>query len=203
MRTQEYAKAVTAYRRALELQPAAPIAIRAYQAAVRAGEPSPQKNLESWLDQHPGDFAVGLTLAGHYQRQGDSAEAVKMYEQVLEIRPDDPATLNNLAWALHETGDPRAEQFARRAYAQGQDQASISDTLGWILVGKGQLEEGVKLLKAAANGAPGNREIQYHLAVGLANSGKKAESRKILEKLLEEPESTKWETDARRLLDTL
>ena len=203
MRTGDYAKAVAAYRKAFELEPGTPVAIRAYQAAVQAGESMPQRGLESWLEKNPQDYAAGLTLAEYYQRVGDDAYAIRVYEQVLASRPDDAATLNNMAWALHQTGDPKAEQYARRAYAQRQDVASISDTLGWILVSNGQLEEGVKLLKAAANGAPNNREIQYHLAVGLANSGKAAESRTILERILAEPENKNWEGDARRLLETL
>jgi Flp pilus assembly protein TadD len=58
------------------------------------------------------------------------------------------------------------------------------DTLGWILVQKGDTARGLDVLRKAVAAAPDAPDIRYHLAAGLAKSGDKAGARKELEKTL-------------------
>ena len=53
---------------------------------------------------------------------------------VVEIEPDNIVTLNNLAWALNELGDPKAIEYAERASNLAPYAPSVMDTQGWILV---------------------------------------------------------------------
>ena len=57
----------------------------------------------------------------------------------------------------------------------------MQDTLGWILVGQGQLTRALELLHDAASNAPKSAVIHYHLAVALARSGQNSEAKKELE----------------------
>ena len=41
------------------------------------------------------------------------ALAIEQYRLVLESEPNDPAALNNIAWAMNKTGTPR--QWATRS----------------------------------------------------------------------------------------
>ena len=87
-----------------------------------------------------------------------------IYEDVIAAADENVIALNNLAWAYFEMGDDRAESLARRAYELRPDVSSIADTLGWILVKKGNLAEGLPLVEEAAAKAPDSAAIRYHLA---------------------------------------
>ena len=107
------------------------------------------------------------------------------------------------AGLLIARGDPRAEQLARRAYELRPDSSAVTDTLGWILVKKGNLGEGVALLRKAAGLEGATPDVRYHLAAALAESGEKNEARSILEALLESEESFASKGEAESLLAEL
>ena len=97
------------------------------------------------------------------------------YEQVLNSSPVNVVALNNLAWLRHEQGDASALDLARRAHERAPKSLEITDTYAWILVQRGQIGEGLKLLAPIA-GASAPPEIRLHYAVALARSGKKGEA---------------------------
>ena len=47
------------------------------------------------------------------------------------------------------------------------------DTLGWLLVEKGETARGVELLRRAVDLAPGSAELRLHLAKALLKAGDK------------------------------
>ena len=110
------------------------------------------------------------------------------------------AVLNNLAWVYYEQGDARALEYAEKAYNLMPDQAPIIDTLGWILVQKGQVKRGVELLQAAVAKAPTSLDIRYHLAAGLEKAGRRDDARKELERVLKSNENFPEVNAARELL---
>ncbi|MDZ7644748.1 MAG: tetratricopeptide repeat protein [Woeseiaceae bacterium] len=81
---------------------------------------------------------------------------------MLRQNPDNFTALNNLAWLYFTSGDSRAEALARRAYEAAPDNGSVADTLGWILVSNGSLDEGVDLLRRAVELSDGRATIRYH-----------------------------------------
>ena len=93
----------------------------------------------------------------------------------MEQGAGDPVMLNNFAWLLHEKGDARAVDLARRAYTAAPGIAEVADTYGWILVEGGKTAEGVKVLQEALAKAPTNPDVQYHLAAAYAKTGSAAE----------------------------
>ena len=74
------------------------------------------------------------------------------------------------------------------------------DTLGWILVEKGDTGRGLALLQKAVSLAPDVGEIRYHLATGLVKSGDKVKARKELETLLNSGKTFPSREEARALL---
>ena len=58
------------------------------------------------------------------------------------------------------------------------------DTYGWILFNSGKRDQGVELLRKAAQGAPREGQIQYHFASALAELGQKEEAKQILREVL-------------------
>lgn len=165
MRQQDFAGAAVAYADMLRRKPASAIAIKRFSAEQQAGNKDAAfRNLEEWVVAHPNDARAASALASAYLIDGQNEKAIVRFESLLERSPKSAGLLNNLAWLYQEEGDARALDFAERAYAAGPESAEICDTLGWILVERGALDRGVKLLEKAARLAPGHKGIEDHLA---------------------------------------
>lgn len=119
--------------------------------------------LAEWYEKLPNSTRAPLLLAVNAQGKGDPKQAITWYEKSVEVNPQMPAALNNLAWMYYESKDPRALEYAKRAYDLAPNVAAIADTYGWILVERGDLQKGIELLTKAVALEPENQEIQYHL----------------------------------------
>jgi Tfp pilus assembly protein PilF len=119
-----------------------------------------------------------------YQANGKPNEAMEQYERLMEQGAGDPVMLNNYAWLLHEKGDKRAADLAKRAYAAAPGIAEVADTYGWILVEDGKTAEGMKVLQEALAKAPGNPDVQYHLAAAYAKTGERAKAQELVRESL-------------------
>lgn len=119
--------------------------------------------LEQWIKQFPKSKAATLMMAVTAQSKSDSDNALTWYEKTVELNPNMPAALNNLAWIYYERKDPRALEYAKKAYDLAPNVAPIADTYGWILVESGEIEKGIELLSKAVALDPDNQEINEHL----------------------------------------
>ena len=118
---------------------------------------------KEWAEKIPASYRPALINAINAQSSQNADEALKWYEKAVELAPQMPAALNNLAWMYYERKDERALDLAKRAYELAPDNAAILDTYGWILVEGGQVEAGLSILERAAALAPDNKEILDHL----------------------------------------
>jgi Flp pilus assembly protein TadD len=158
---------------------------------------------EQWIKTHPKDGVTHKALADAYARGGDFPSARAAYEALLRTTPDDAAVLNNLANVLLRLKDPGAVKLAEQAVAKSPGSANAVDTLGWALFQAGQTERALPLLRDARLRDPGNPEVRYHLAVVLAQTGRKTEARDELEAALKGAPAFEAATDAAALLKTL
>lgn len=195
--------AIEAYEEAQRQQPSAPLAIKIFTARSLAGAVPVERSLTQWLERFPADAEVRRVLAAHYESSGQGAQAVSQYERLLAADRIDPAMLNNLAWSLHENGDPRALELARRAHAAAPHIAEIGDTYGWILVQMDKVAEGLGVLEKALAGAPANPDIQYHAAVAYAKSGQTARATQLLRQSLKSDQKFAARDAAERLLQSM
>jgi putative PEP-CTERM system TPR-repeat lipoprotein len=198
------AAALGAYAAAQRIRPSALGAVKLYQAERAAHRPDPALPLKQWLARSPGDWAV-RTVLGDYEllvaRQ--PRRAVRDLRAAIAQNPADVVALNNLAWAMGRAGDPRAARFAERAYKLAPQSPAVNDTLGWILVRQGHSAAALRYLARATRLDPGDPQLQYHYAYGLAKTGQSAQARGILQHLLADPRPFKARAAAKRLLATL
>ena len=197
------AQAIAAYDQAQRAQPSAAVALKLFRARRSAGEQSPERSLVQWLQRTPQDAQVRSVLAAYYESAGDTGRAIQEYEKLLAANAINPAMLNNLAWALHSKGDPRALELARRAHAGAPSSGAIADTYGWILVQMGKVQEGRDVLEMALNREPENQEIIYHAAVAYSKSGQVSRARELLQSVLKSPNQFASRADAERLARAL
>ena len=132
-------------------------------------------------------IAANLTLGGLYDEAGEYDRAIERYRRVLEVVPQEPVSLNNLAYALavHKKAPAEALPLAEQAYAASKGAAASADTLGWIYYLLGNHAEAERFLTEAATKAPGNAEIHLHLAHSLAALGQSNAARIALAKSLQ------------------
>jgi putative PEP-CTERM system TPR-repeat lipoprotein len=201
----QYDKAAAAYAKAYDEHPARRLALRQFAVRKQGDLAHPEKPLLAWLKQHPHDARVMATLAQWYQATDKHEEAKKQYRALLARYPDNALALNNLAWIYYAEGDGRALKLAEQAHSAAPHSAPIMDTLGWILVNKGDNDKGLPLLRQAAKAASAP-EIQYHLAVALTHSGdhdQRKKAKKILTRLLASDQSFESRRKANQLLKEL
>ncbi len=185
MEQKKYAQAAKAYETALDLGKSGALVVKIDLALARAGNPAAGEALLSqWLKEHPGDLLVHMHLGDTQLTARKWQPAAEHYRIVAKGRPDNALAWNNLAFAQQQLKDPGALESAEKAHAADRANPAIMDTLGWILVERGEFKRGLALLQSALAKAPDTPDIRYHAAVALAKSGDKAGARKQLEQLL-------------------
>ena len=195
--------AVEAYDRALNMDMSRRVAIRAFQVRNKTRGDDAVEPLVRYLASRPLDTGMRAYLGQAYQQRGEIELANAEYQQVLENDPDNFIAANNLAWNYYEQGDSRAEEAARRAYDIEPNSGSVADTLGWILVEKGALKEGIEILQKADELSEGDAEVRYHLAAALAADGQIGSAKNMLQELLESGAEFADRDAAEKLLSTL
>ena len=159
--------------------------------------------LTDWLAAHPDDLLARESLAMAELGDGRLPEARAAFERLLEARAGHAVALNNLAWLYDEAGDPRALDYAERARRQLPESPEAADTLGWILVRKGQVQRGLKLIEQAVAGLAGDPTVNYHHAWALDAAGERAAALARLEALLKKSAQFPARGDAERLREKL
>lgn len=204
VRLRKFKDAAAVYTEAVQKERTGYLLVRRYIAQRAAGTAAPLKPLEAWVAKNPEDYGTRRTLASAYIDTGQKQKAVKLYEELTAIRENDPVVLNNLANLYADLGDDRALEVAEAAHRLAPKQPQTLDTLGWLLVKKGELERGLELLRDAFARASRRPRVRYHLAVALSRQGKAAEAREHLQAILEsETLSDELADKSRRLLATL
>lgn len=136
------------------------------RAATASGDPEAVKLAEKAKYPSPQALAATLAQADTAMKQGNWGNAVAAYDRILAVTDGSNAlVLNNMAYAQGQLGNSaKALDFAERALKAAPGNASVMDTLGWLLVESGKDKaRGLKLLQDAAAKAPGNAAIRQHL----------------------------------------
>jgi putative PEP-CTERM system TPR-repeat lipoprotein len=175
----------------------------AHTLAAAGKAPKATYLLQDWLRTHPEDAAARSTLGLLQQQAGQVDEAIASYQQVLKDGEPNPVIFNNLAWLYLKKGDPRAEEYARKAYDIAPERAEIVDTYGWVMFSNDKRTEGMSLLQQALVLAPRNPEIGLHVAEALHRSGRDKEARPLVERIIADHPNTQWAVPAKELRDQL
>ncbi len=203
MSVQRYADAVAAYKAELDEAPSGSLAVATAIALNSAGRSADaQRLLRDWVQSQPKDIEAVRALSSLDLQNKRTADAEKSLLAVLEVQPNDPVALNNLAWIYQGRNDKRARALARKAYLLSPGPQS-ADTLGWILTQQGEARMGVLLLGQAARNLSTDPAVFYHLAVALNATGQKDKAADVLTQLVNAPGEFDDKAAARKLLAEL
>lgn len=179
------AQALAAYERAFGFSKTNELTIKVADALRGAGrQEQAAQRLAQWMRGHPDDVRVQLYKAETLLADKQYALAARQLEATLQQRGNDAVALNNLALAYQQMHDERALRAAQDAWKLAPHHPQVMDTLGWILVERGETARGVTILRQALTQSPEARNIRYHLAAGLYKAGDKVAARKELQPLV-------------------
>lgn len=177
-------KAAAAYRSAMKVVPSTDLAQRLYTVLMLGNQSAEAaRSAEAWLKAHPKDNVFRLFLADTANQRKDFGAAVAQYRTLLATEPNNPVVLNNLAWSLGQLKDPKALGYAEQANKLAPDQPAIMDTLGVLLVERGDTARGLELLAKAVQLMPQAGVLRLNHAKALLKTGNKTAARQELETL--------------------
>ncbi len=201
--------AEAALRKAIELDKNNTDAIEKL-GKVQVQEEAPDKALalyEQAIKDNPREVRFYILSGELYEARKDYDHAKAMYQQALNISPDQPLASNNLAFVMLEQGGnvDVAMGLAQTARRGMPDSPAAADTLGWAFYQKGiyqsaigQFQEALRL--GAKHGDPDDADVHYHLGLAYEKANQNAQARQQLEKAVKLSPN---HTDAKKALSDL
>jgi tetratricopeptide (TPR) repeat protein len=104
--------------------------------------------------------------------QKDEERAVKMYEEALDIDPNNTTAMNGLGFLLVESGADvkRGLELCKKAVDKRPQNAAYLDSLGWAYYKTGNIAEARQCLRRALDLAPRQKDISSHMKTLLAEA---------------------------------
>jgi cellulose synthase operon protein C len=199
-------KAETALRRGLQLQPDSPVPYQHltdyYFGLDRTAEAL--GICQEGLERFPQAADLQLMLAQIDAGLGRTADAVRLYDDLLSRRPDLDLARYKLAVLLAPQDQAALRQrFLAIAHELRNDMPSdplLADALGWVQLKAGNAPRARELLAAAVKGAPEEPAPHFHLGALHAQERKQALARGELKLALDSPRPFAERLEAMRLL---
>jgi tetratricopeptide (TPR) repeat protein len=204
MRIGDLPKAEAAYQKVIEVLPNNVDAYGRLAAIYLAQNrlDDAKARYEDILKRQPQSAAAETMLGTILARQNNAAEARRHFERAVEIEPRSVLASNNLAWDYANNGGNLdvALQLAQTAKAGVPENASVTDTLGWVYYKKGLSSLAISTFRQAAALDASNANIQYHLGLALIQQGDKVEAKRALEQAVRLNPKLSSDEDFKRVL---
>ncbi|MBV8380723.1 MAG: PEP-CTERM system TPR-repeat protein PrsT [Paucibacter sp.] len=180
----QYTPAVAAYRAALDKVPSGETAVALFKTLQLSGDTAGAGTFQAnWLKSHPKDTTLISYLGDQALHAGDKGEALKRYQAVLDIQPDNALAMNNVAWLISQDKPKVALEMSEKVNQLYPNQPAFMDTKAAILVANGKLDAALELQRRLVDMNPDVAAHRLHLAQYLIQSGKKSEARTELDKM--------------------
>ncbi len=153
--------------------------------------PEALTQLQALLTKKPDNAPALMASALVYEKMKEYAKARDTYDKLLSTQPDFIPALNNLAYlyAEHLNQLDKAYEIARKLRITQPSNASVADTLGWILYRRGDYQQAVTLLQESAGKLSDNAEVQFHLGMASYMMGQADVARSAFQKAASAPAS--------------
>ena len=142
-------------------------AITAYDRAIaRISQPTEQ------------DWLVFYDRAICYERAHQWAKAEADFKHALTLAPDQPYVLNYLGYSWADMGQHlrQAREMIEKAIQHRPNDGAIVDSLGWVMLRQGDIDDAVRTLERAVELEPEDAAINGHLGDAYWAAGRKLEA---------------------------
>jgi cellulose synthase operon protein C len=199
--TNNFAEAEKKLAAALKLKPDTDTAVLLSRAMFgQQKHDQSLKSMQDWLNKRPDDLVMRLHLAGAYLSLNRNEDARQIYAKVVEKYPDHVPALNNLAWLGQDKDLAQSIKHAQHALSIAPKDPYVKDTLGMLMVKRGDLTAAHNLLQEAVTLMPKAPQFQLHLAQILIKQQRLVQAGKLLNELIIKAPSSPEAKEARSLL---
>jgi cellulose synthase operon protein C len=143
--------------------------------------------MQKGLQASPNDLELRFSLAGLHEKTNNIDAAIAEYEAMLKVQPDSMIAANNYASLIsdYKTDATSLQKAADVANVlRNSPIAQFRDTLGWILLLRGQNAEALEVLKQSAADLPDMALTNYHLGRAYEANGDKKSAMESYERAL-------------------
>jgi tetratricopeptide (TPR) repeat protein len=183
-----YDIALDQYERLLQGNPdSAPLHLRLAAAYRLKGDLSSAiDHLRKASALAPKDATSFALLGGALTLAGRKSEAMESLRHSLQLKPDNAAVMNDLAFLIVESGGrlDEALALAEKAVRMAPQQPNLTDTLGWIYFKRNSIDIALQIFRGLARKYPGNPEFRYHFGLALLQKGDRATAKAELKAAL-------------------
>lgn len=131
--------------------------------------------------KYPGNSQV-TTVYANLVSESAPQEAARIYQEYLKGGQKNLMILNNYAWILFQEGKfEDAKKYAEQAVELDGRNPDALDTLGSILLAKGEVDAAIQKFEKSLSLRPEFAEVQLHLVAALIKANRKADAQKLLE----------------------
>ncbi len=164
-----------AAQQAVMAAPAPDAALRLLSLLGRQGNTAGANQFASaWLVKYPNDALFTGQAAVWFDTLGETAKAGSLYRRSLELSPNNPVALNNMAFYMLKNQEAKqALPLVQRAVAQAPEVASFHDTLARVQLALGNQQQALAAQLKAIDLSPRSDDLRLELSrIYLANNDK-------------------------------
>lgn len=177
-------KAAEALRGGVKQVASAQLAVPLHEVLLSAGKKAEADRWAAeWLRTQPKDAAFPLYLGSRAIDSKDLPEALRQFERVIVLQPNNAVALNNRAWLKGQLKMDGALADAERANALAPNQPAFMDTWAMLLSAANQHDRAVELQKKAVQMQPQLLQLKLNLAKIQIKAGNKDAARVLLDEL--------------------
>jgi tetratricopeptide (TPR) repeat protein len=179
-------------------------------AQAQAAEGSVSQALATYqqsIKDHPREISFYLLAGMMYESQNNFDQAKAMYQQALNIQPDNALASNNLAYLMLQQGGnvDVALAMAQTARRGMPDSPQAADTLGFAYYQKGVYRSAIDMYQESLRlsekqGAADDATVHYHLGLAYQKANQPVLARQQLERVLKISPNN---SEARKVLSEL
>ncbi|HET9406822.1 MAG TPA: tetratricopeptide repeat protein [Candidatus Sulfotelmatobacter sp.] len=198
-----------ALRRAIELDKSNSDALIKF-GKVQVAEGSADQALATYkqsIKDNPREISFYILAGELYESQNKWDDAKSMYQQALNVQPDNPLAANNLAYVILQQGGnvDVAMAMAQTARRGMPDSPNAADTLGWAYYQKGVYQSAIDLFQESLrlnekHGGSDDASVHYHLGLAYQKANQPGLARQQLERALKISPN---DANARKALEAL